>query len=168
MEPGLYQNQFIRGHALSTEYNFSEIFSHSSNTFLKMDFKVRYMGKNLFFYDTKRADFFSIGYPPAFPLCRILLLYIFLLSYLYFSHNLVDQLLWVHFAKKIDCIALLILYLQVTCSRHIRDTKKSRREIETNWQKDEKGLNIKKDGKTKYKVVEENWTSVADARQKHV
>ena len=73
-----------------------------------------------------------------------------------------------HFAKKIGCIALLILYLQVTCAWHIRDTKKSRREIETNWQKDDKGLNIKKDGKTKYKVVEENRTSVADARQKHM
>ena len=35
------------------------------------------MCKNLLFYYTKRADFFSISYPPAFPFCRILLLYIF-------------------------------------------------------------------------------------------
>ena len=143
-EPRLYQNQFLRGHALNTEYNFSEIFSHSSNTFLEMVFKVRYMCKNLLFYYTKRADFFSISYPPAFPWCRILLLYIFVLSYLYISHYLVDQLLWVHFAKKIGCIALLIQYLQVTCAWHIRDTKKSRREIETNWWKDEKGFKSRK------------------------
>ena len=76
-EPGLYQNQFLRGHTLNMKYNFSEIFSGSSNTFFKIDFKVRYMGKNLLFYYTKRADFFSIGYPPASSLCRILLLYIF-------------------------------------------------------------------------------------------
>ena len=74
-EPGLYQNQFLRGHALNMEYDFSEIFSHSSNTFLKMDFKVRY-GKNLLFYYTKEQIFLVFGYLSAFPLCGILL-YIF-------------------------------------------------------------------------------------------
>ena len=115
-EPGLYQNQFLRGHALNTEYNFSEIFSYSSNTFLKMDFKVRIRAR-IYCFTIQKKQIFLVLATRLRCLCAEFCCHIFfLLSYLYFSHCLVDQLLWVHFAEKIGCIALLIQYLQITCS----------------------------------------------------
>ena len=120
-EPRLYQNQFLRDHTLNTEYDFSEIFSHSSNTLLKMGFNY-----------------------------------------------LVNQLLWVHFAKKIGCIALLIQYLQVTCAWHIYNTKESRRELATNWRKNEKSFTSRKTVNRSVKWLKKTQTSVEDARQKHV
>ena len=98
--------------------------------------------------------------------CCYIYIYIFFWSYLYFSQYLEDQLLWVHFAKKIGCIALLIQYLQVKCAWHIRDTKEERNRDELAKRRER--FHIKKDGETMYKVAEENRTSVEDARQKHV
>ena len=136
--------------------------------FLKMDLKVRCTGKNLLFYYTKRADFFLVPATRLRFLCAefCCYIYIYFSSYLYFSQYLEDQLLWVHFAKKIGCITLLIQYLQVICAWHTRDTKEERNRDELAKRRER--FHIKKDGETMYKVAEENRTSVEDARQKHV
>ena len=73
-----------------------------------------------------------------------------------------------HFAKKIGCIALLIQYLQVTCAWHIYNTKESRRELATNWRKNEKSFTSRKTVNRSVKWLKKTQTSVEDARQKHV